>query len=131
MAVWQFRGNMSEEIRESFGRIEVAPEVLTTIARFATLKIEGVSKLVPVPSDVARLFRRSAHIHQNGILLELADNRAKFDIYVIMEPHVNIMETSKALQQAIIEAVDTMVGIPVEAVNVHVEDVSYAQAKST
>ena len=119
-----------DEERESLGRIEVAPEVLTTIARFATLRIEGVSKLVPVPSDVARLFRRKTHTHQNGVLLELNDNRANFDIYVIMEPHVNIMETSRVLQAAIVEAIDTMVGIPVDSVNVHVEDVVYTQRNS-
>lgn len=120
---------MSEE-RESIGRIEVAPEVLTTIARFATLRLEGVRKMQPVPADVARLFRRSTHTHQNGVLLDLSDGKIKFDIYVIMDPHVNIMETSRNLQKAVVEAIDTMVGIPVEAVNVHVEDVLYAQGEA-
>ena len=44
-----------------------------------------------------------------------------------MDPHVNIMETSRALQTAVAEAVNNMVGIEVDAVNVHVEDVVYAQ----
>ena len=48
-----------------------------------------------------------------------------------MSPHVNIMETSKRLQTAGAEAVDTMVGISVEAVNVHVEDFVYVQEEST
>ena len=123
---------MSEETRESNGRIEVAPEVLATIAYYAVLRIDGVLKLASsVPAERGWLFKRPVHTHQDGIVLDLVNNKAKFDIYVIMEPHVNIMETSKALQQAIVEAVDTMVGIPVEAVNVHVEDVSYAQAKNT
>ena len=116
---------MSEESYESLGRIEVAPEVLTTIAHYATLRMEGISRTAAVPSDVARLFRRS--IQHNGILLDLADDHVKFDIYVIMDPNVNIMETSRALQAAVVEAIDTMVGIPVAAVNVHVEDVVQAQ----
>jgi uncharacterized alkaline shock family protein YloU len=122
---------MSEEVRESHGRIEVAPEVLATIAYYAVLRIEGVLKLTAVPNERSWPFRRNSHTHQEGIVLDLVDNRVKFDIYVIMEPHVNIMETSRALQRAIIEAIDTMVGIPVEAVNVHVEDVSYGQSKRT
>lgn len=116
------------ETHESNGRIEVAPDVLATIAYFATLRVEGVAKMAPIPADVARLFRRETRHH--GILLDFTDNTVKFDIYVIMDPHVNIMETSKRLQAAIIEAVDTMVGIPVEAVNVHVEDVVYAQGEA-
>jgi uncharacterized alkaline shock family protein YloU len=117
------------EIQESIGRIEVAPEVLVTIAYHAVLRLDGVVKMAPVPADVARLFRREARHH--GILLELLeDDRVKFDIYVIMSPHVNIMETSQRLQTAVIEAIDTMVGIPVEQVNVHIEDVVYAQGEA-
>jgi len=35
------------------------------------------------------------------------------------------METSHQLQEAVVEAIDTMVGVPVDAVNIHVEDVIY------
>lgn len=116
-------------IRESIGRIEVAPEVLATIAYYATLRVDGIAKMAPIPADVARLFRRETRHH--GVLLDLVDEgRVKFDIYVIMSPHVNIMETSQRLQTAVIEAIDTMVGIPVDVVNVHVEDVIYAQGEA-
>lgn len=118
---------MGEE-RESIGRIEVAPDVLVTIAHFAALRVEGVAKMASVPADVARLFRREAR--HNGVHLVFSDNKIKFDIYVIMDPHVNIVETSQRLQSAIVEAVDTMIGIPVEAVNIHVEDVIYSQGEA-
>lgn len=122
--------NMNEvNVRESIGRIEVAPEVLATIAYYATLRVDGIAKMAPIPPDVARLFRRDTRHH--GVLLDLVDEgRVKFDIYVIMNPHVNIMETSQRLQTAVMEAIDTMVGIPVDAVNVHVEDVIYAQGEA-
>jgi len=42
-----------------------------------------------------------------------------------MAPHVNLLEASRAIQNAVSEAIDTMVGIPVDAVNVFVEDVHY------
>ena len=113
------------ETGESIGRIEVAPEVLTTIVQFATLRVEGVHKLVPATTGKSRFSRRS--VHQNGIVLDLSDDKLIFDIYVIMDPHVNIMQTSRNLQKAVIESIDNMVGIPVDAVNVHVEDVIYAQ----
>lgn len=115
---------MSEK-QESIGRIEVAPEVLATIAHYATLRIEGVARMSSIPADVARLFRRATR--HDGIVLNLSEQKVRFDIYVIMEPHVNIMETSQKIQTAVVEAIDTMVGIPVNAVNVHVEDVIYAQ----
>lgn len=112
-----------EEQTESIGRIEVAPEVLTTIARHVTLGVEGVNKMAPVPADMTRLFRRA--VRDEGILLDYMDGKLSFDIYVLMDPHVNVRDTSRDIQEAIIEAIDKMVGIDVEAVNVHVEDIVY------
>ncbi|MFQ5398827.1 MAG: Asp23/Gls24 family envelope stress response protein [Anaerolineae bacterium] len=118
---------MSEK-HESIGRIEVAPGVLATIVHYATLRVDGVARMASVPSEVARLFRRETR--HGSIVLDLSDNKVRFDIYVIMDPHVNIMETSRKLQTAVVEAIDTMVGIPVDAVNVHVEDVVYQQGEA-
>ena len=106
---------------ESIGRIEVAPEVLATIAHFATMKVEGVAKMASVPSDVARLLRRGTR--QDGLILDLSNDEVKFDIYVIMERDVSLLDVSRKVQTAVKEAMDTMVGIPVVAINVHVEDV--------
>jgi uncharacterized alkaline shock family protein YloU len=116
---------MSEqEIPESIGRIEIAPEVLTTIVHYTTLDVEGVYKMAAVPADVGRLFRRSSG--RDGIILDYADGTIAFDIYVMMDPHVNVLETSQNVQEAVVEAIDKMVGLSVETVNVHVEDVIYA-----
>lgn len=116
-----------QQQHESYGRIEVAPEVLLTIARHAVLQVQGVTQLGQVPADIARLFQRS--LRQDGILLDLADGKVRFDIYVIMDPHINLLEASRTIQDKVLEAVDTMVGIPVDAVNVYVEDVHYAKGE--
>jgi uncharacterized alkaline shock family protein YloU len=113
------------ERHESIGRIEVAPEVLLTIVRKAVLDKKGVRAMAPIPSDVGNFFRRPSR--QDGVVLAYEDNRLTFDIYVFMDPDVNLRETSRAVQVAVIEAIDKMVGIPVDAVNVHVEDVLYTQ----
>jgi uncharacterized alkaline shock family protein YloU len=120
----QNEGREAVAHRESIGRVEVAPGVLTTIAHYATLDVEGVNRMAPTPADVGHLFRR--HVARNeGVILDYSDGNLIFDIYVLMDPHVNVRETSQRLQSAIIEAIDKMVGIPVDRVNIHVEDVVY------
>ena len=115
---------MSEnEPKESIGRIEIAPGVLTTIAYHTTLGVEGVNKMAPIPADVSRLFRKA--YREGGVLLHYEEDRLAFDIYVLMDPHVNVLETSRAVQTGVIEAIEKMVGITVDAVNLHVEDVVY------
>ena len=119
---------MSEVLKESIGRIEVAPEVLTTIARATVMRVEGIHKMASPPAEVAKLFRRP--VRQDGVVLDWSNNDLKFEIYVIMDPKVNIVETSRALQKAVVEAIDKMVGIPVSAVNIHVENVVYADGQT-
>lgn len=109
---------------ESIGRIEIAPEVLTTIARHVTMGVDGVTKLSPVPADVSRLFGRA--IRDQGVLMDYSDDMLAFDIYVLVDPHASVMETSRNIQKAVVEAIDKMVGLPVKVVNVHVEDVVYS-----
>lgn len=115
------------ERHESIGRIEVAPEVLVTIARYAVQGVEGVGHMAQVPADMARLFQRG--LRQDGVLLDLSENKVRFNIYVIMAPHVNLLEASRAIQTAVTEAVETMVGIAVDAINVFVEDVHYTKGE--
>ena len=115
------------EANESIGRIEVAPEVLVTIARIAVQGVEGVQQMPQWPADIARLFQRG--LRQDGVLLDLSENKVRFNIYVIMAPHVNLLEASRTIQMVVTEAIDTMIGIPVAAVNVFVEDVHYTKGE--
>ena len=116
---------MSVEEKISNGRIEVAPEALHTIARLAALGVDGVTKVAPVPANVGRLFRRSTG--HDGVILDFSEGKLRFDVYLYMSPNINMLETSRRVQSAVVEAIDKMVGLPVEWVNVHVEDVVYTQ----
>lgn len=116
------------EPETSLGRIEVAPEVLVMIARQATLEVAGIHKLVGGSTDGGRFRRR--HGRHEGIVLDISNNRIKFDLFLLMAPDVNILETSRAVQNSVMEAIDKMIGIPVESVNVHVEDVVYTQGQA-
>lgn len=106
-----------------FGRIQVAPEILIAIAESNIVAADGVIRHAAPPS--ADLRRRDKRLRKDGILLTMDENRVIFDIYVIMDADVNMMETSRRLQQAVNESVKQMSGIKVNAVNIHIEDVTY------
>lgn len=117
------------EAQEQLGRIEVAPEVLMTIAHLTASRIQGVHKMSPVPAERGRRSRRSSRAE--GIALQIKENeQLVFDIYLLMQPHVDVISTSRAIQSAVMEAMNTMVGVKVEAINVHVADVVYGQGQA-
>lgn len=115
---------MQIEEMSGIGRIEVVPEVLIDIVAQTALLQDGVARLADLPPGVARRTKR--RMRQDGVTLELDDDGAAFDLYLIMQPHVNMLETSRAIQVASIDALDKMVGIPVKAVNIHIEDIVYS-----
>lgn len=105
------------------GRIEVAPNILLAIAETYILATDSVIQFADPPA--ADLRRHNRRLRKDGILLTMDENRVIFDIYVIMDANVNIMETSRRLQSAVVESVNQMSGVRVNAVNIHIEDVAY------
>ena len=103
----------------------MVPEVITTIAHDAVLQVAGVSQLGEPPSA---LFRRNATkgvSKKDGIVLEMVDQLLKFEIYILLQSNINMVDTCRAVQTAVVEAIDQMIGLPVESVNVHVTDVTH------
>ena len=119
--------DLQTDNQESIGRIEVAPEVIQTIAYYATTSVEGVAQ-TQSPST-SRFRRNSAKF--DGIILSGSGNNFLIDIHIWIKPGNNMVETARAVQKAVFEAIDQMVGIPIQAVNVHVENVSPSDQTQT
>jgi len=117
---------MSQSMRLP-GKTTIAPEVLISIARLTTLGVEGVSRLATITSDFNRIF----NIPENeGVKIEVIDGRVYADIFVVLKNDVNVREVSRAIQQQVARAISEMVGMDVGKVNIHVEDIDFAEAKT-
>jgi uncharacterized alkaline shock family protein YloU len=108
---------MTDE-EESHGTITIAPNVLNTIARLTTLKIEGVARL----GASGKLLRAS-----DGVAIEITDGRVKADIFVVVKPDTNMFEIGQHIQREVARSINEIVGMDVEAVNIHVQDVAYGE----
>lgn len=108
---------------ETLGSIIVAPEVLTTIVRLVALETPGVIGLSStLPGRMSRVFRGNKS--SRGIDVQLQDGVVTVDIYVIAERNVVLLPLGQLLQREISRAISDVVGMPVHAVNVHIEDVA-------
>ena len=112
---------MSESTRPP-GKTTIAPNVLLTIARLATLDTEGVSHMSTRPGGVNRIFQRG---YDEGVCIRIEEDRVYADLYVILESDVNVREVSRNIQTDVARAISEMVGMEVGRVNVHIEDIQY------
>jgi len=99
------------------GKITVAPQVLETIARLTALAVPGVARLVS-PQGVRRLLR------QDGVKLEVTGNSVRVELHVVTDPDVNMLGVSHQIQAQVTRAIQDMVGMQVQSVDVHIEDVT-------
>jgi uncharacterized alkaline shock family protein YloU len=106
------------------GKTTVSPDVLTTIARLSALSVAGVSRFANLPGGVNRLFKRGIN---EGVRIETEDNVVVANLDLILKQDVNIREVSRNVQQQVARAIQEMVGMDVEAVNVHIEDIDYEE----
>jgi len=99
------------------GRITVDTDVLETIARFTALAVPGVVRMTP-PMGLQRLLGL-----EDGVEVQVRDGKVWVDLYVVAESGRNLLHLGRQIQAEVTRALHDLVGMPVEAVNVHIEDV--------
>ena len=114
-------------MEDTQGKTTVSPEVLMTIARLSALGVPGVSRLAPVSGGVNRLFKRGTG---DGVRIETEENTVFVDLHLILREEVNIREVSRNVQQNVARAIQEMVGMDVGHVDIHIEDIDYANSEA-
>lgn len=106
--------------------VTIAPGVLLTIVRRAVLDVGGVVRMGSTPGGVDRwLFRRVPAA--NGVQLLVEEGTVTAHIYVVADASENLREMSVQIQKSVERSIRELLGMKVESVNVHIEDVSFTQ----
>lgn len=109
-------------------KVTVAPDVLLTIARLSALSVPGVARMSAVPGGVDRFFRPGAN---DGIRLEVHEQTVAIDLYLVVRPTPSVRDISRAVQAEVARAFRDSVGMNVAHVNVHIEDIVFADPEPT
>jgi uncharacterized alkaline shock family protein YloU len=107
---------------ENTGTVRVAPEVLATIAALTAQAVPGVIRLEGgLAQEVGKLIGRRRALR--GTKVTVVGNEVWVELHLIVKPDVSMYQIGREVQQAVAEALETMVGMPVHAVDVYIEDV--------
>jgi uncharacterized alkaline shock family protein YloU len=102
--------------------IRVAPEVLALIVRRAAEQVPGVARLAEGGPRLA-LWRRGWAYARHGVRLAADDGRARVSVHLVIERGHNLQAVGRAVRDAVVAALETLVGMPVATVDVYVHDV--------
>jgi len=111
------------------GTIRVADEVVSIIAGLATTEVEGVEGMSGgIAGGIAEILGRKNF--SKGVKVEVGEKEAAVDLYIIVKYGIRIPEVALAAQENVKRAIETMTGLSVIEVNVHVQGVGFPEEES-
>ncbi len=108
---------------DSTGTITYANEVIAIIAGVAANEVEGVAGMCS-GGGITEVFGRNKNITK-GVRVELGTEEAAVDIYLIVEYGTPIQTCAGAVQENVRKSIESMTGLHVVRVDVHVQGVSF------
>lgn len=108
------------------GTVSFATEVVATIAGLAATEVEGVASMSSQSSGLADMFsRKNSRNFTKGVRIDLDGNKVTVDITIVVEYGSPVPDVARSIQENVKKAIDTMSGLDVHAVDVHVSGVSF------
>lgn len=112
--------------REENGSIHISQEVLAVIAAAAAADVEGVGGLsATLGSEVSGLVGRK--VQAKGVRLSMEEERVNVDLSLLVKYGYAVPDVARAVQDAVMSAVENTSGLSVNAVNVTVTGVVFPQ----
>ncbi|HZK18866.1 MAG TPA: Asp23/Gls24 family envelope stress response protein [Clostridia bacterium] len=107
------------------GTIKIADDVVGIIAGMAAIQVEGVAAMSGglAGGIVERLGRKNL---SKGVKVEVGEKEAAVDIHVLVEYGSRIPEVASQIQARVKNAIESMTGLLVVEVNVHIQGVNFA-----
>jgi uncharacterized alkaline shock family protein YloU len=120
--------NLEEAGRTSLGAIRIANEVVAVIAGLAATEIDGLAGMSGgIAGGFAEMLGRKNL--SKGVRVEVGEKETAVDIFVIVEYGAKIPDVASRVQENVKHAIESMTGLKVLEVNVHVQGVSFPEAK--
>ena len=109
--------------------IKIADDVIAVIAGKAATEVSGVFSMSGgFAGGISEVFGKKNL--SKGIKVDNTERNLKIDVNIIVEYGARIPEVAYEIQNRVKKAVETMTGINVEEVNVHVQGVNTDSQKS-
>lgn len=116
---------MEENIKSEIdmGIVKISDEVVGVISGLATTEVKGIVGMsASLVGGITQILTGKKNLSK-GVKVSVGENSAAIDLYVVVEYGVRIPEVALQVQENVKKAVESMTGLDVSAVNIHVQNV--------
>ena len=116
------------EENKNQGSIKIANEVVTIIAGLAATEVDGVAGMSGgIAGGIADILGRKNL--SKGVKVEVGEEETTVDLFIIVDYGSSIPEVAWRIQDNVQEAIESMTGLDVMEVNIHVQGVQFEDEK--
>lgn len=113
--------NLQNEI--DMGIVKISDEVVGVIAGLATTEVQGIVGMsASLVGGITQILSGKKNLSK-GVKVSVGENSATIDLYVVVEYGVKIPEVAEQVQENVKKTVETMTGLTVSSINIHVQNV--------
>lgn len=124
----QFMSDTYEQNMVSYegGNVMYSPDVVATIAGIAALKVDGIAGMSGGITDgIVQIL--GFKNFKKGVKAELEDSDVRINLAVVVKYDMDIQKVCEKVQADVKDAVETMTGLNVSAVNVSVQGIGFEE----
>ena len=113
---------MGLETNEEVDQVQIADDVIAVVAEIATLEVDGIVATTAGKGDFMQAL--SGKKRPKGVKVEVAEDEVFIDLGVV-KYGAKIQKICKEAQEKVKNSVETMTGLNVVSVNIHVVGVHF------
>ena len=114
----------SETITENDESIKISNDVVASIAGIAVSDVPGVYGMA---GGITELFGKKGSA--KGIKVDVGEKETKIDVNIVVEYGVRIPDVAFEIQNRVKKAVETMTGLNVTSVNIHIQGINIPEKR--
>ena len=106
------------------GSVQISDDVVAVIAGIAATEVDGVAGMSGgFVGDLSEMLGKKNL--SKGVKVEVGEKEAAIDLYLVVDYGVRIPQIALKVQQNVKEAVESMTGLRVVEVNIHIQGISF------
>ena len=112
------------------GSVRISEEVVATIAGISAMEVEGIAGMSGgLAGGIAEMLGRKNL--SKGVKVEVGEREAAIDMFVIVNFGVRIPDVAIQTQEKVKKSVESMTGLTVVEINVHVQGIAFGSQESS
>ena len=121
--------NDTIKLDEGIGSVRIADEVVSIIAGMAATEVEGIAGMSGgLVGGIAEILGKKNLA--KGVKVEVGETEAAVDLYIIVKFGVRIPDVALTVQEKVKNAIESMTGLSVVEVNVHVQGAGFPETET-